>query len=396
MPGPQGPPGAVGPRGRFGDKGPPGPPGPIGLTGPGGKDGSNGPPGPAGPPGINGAPGEIGPHGPVGLPGQQGETGAPGPRGLTGPPGVAAVEEQQLPVYQTYEGPPPSSYPSPATSPHTGSHPPKASHPLSSIVLDLSSSSPHSTYRTSPSETNLQLEPVVQAQFGTLQQLPGHPPVPQPFIVSQPPPLPPRPPPGHGLKVEGSSFNVNQLESFSPFFPNKREVVEAVLGSAERAFKEGLPEDSHPLSLKEFSQQVNVNGDEVLRDIEEGRMTAPQERGIAIDPVELTNAFRRQDESSIAPQPRRPNSKMEEIRVESPPISREVLGGPGPLPVKKPNKKQVEEDIRKVILQIGKKQGGEDRGAAPSPPPHAHASSPSNSARQEGLLYFVIFSFKNI
>ncbi len=309
---------------------------------------------------------------------------------------MVAVEEQQLPVYQTYEGPPPSSYPSPAASPHTGSHPPKAPHPLSSIVLDLSSPAPHSAYRTGPSETNLQLEPVVQAQFGTLQQLPGHPQLAPPFIGSQPPPLPPRPPPGHGLKVEGSRFNVNQLESFSPFFPNKREVVEAVLGSAERAFKEGLPEDSHPLSLKEFSQQVNVNGDEGLRDIEEGRLTAPQERGIAIDPVELTNAFRRQDESGSSAQPRRPNSKMEEIRVESPPISREVLGGSGPLPVKKPNKKQVEEDIRKVILQIGKKQGGE---ASPSPspsPPHSHASSPSNSARQEGLLYYVPFFLSKI
>jgi hypothetical protein len=169
--------------------------------------------------------------------------------------------------------------------------------------------------------------------------------------------------------------------------------VEAVLGSAERAFKEGLPEDSHPLSLKEFSQQVNVNGDEGLWDVEEGRLTAPQERGIAIDPVELTNAFRRQDESGSAPQPRRPNSKMEEIRVESPPISREVLGGPGPHPVKKSNKKQVEEDIRKVILQIGKKQGGE-ASPSPSPPPHSHASSPSNSARQEGSCILSFFFFQ--
>jgi hypothetical protein len=61
-------------------------------------------------------------------------------------------------------------------------------------------------------------------------------------------------------------------------------------------------------------------------------MTAPQERGIAIDPVELSNAFRRHDQRSTSlpqPPPRRPNSKMEEIRVESPPISKAVFPNPG-------------------------------------------------------------------
>jgi hypothetical protein len=323
--------------------------------------------------------------GPVGPPGQQGETGAPGPRGLTGPPGEPGqppVENQQLPVYQSYHEPLPQPPPPP---------------PPFSYVLDLSSpplqssgGSSSSSYRTSPAEANLQFEPI-QAQFGTLQQ--HQPPPPPPFAISHPPPLPPRPPLSHS-----HSSNINHIDPFSPFFPNKRDVVAAVLDSAERAFKENVSEAS-TISLKEFSQQVDGG---VVADAEDGHLTAPVERGIAIDQAELANAFRRHDHSGSgssvlsqiiapppSPPPRRPNSKMEEIRVESPPISREVLGGPSP-PVKKPNKKQVEADIRKVILQIGKKQGHEERVGTSSSPSPSPSQSSSGNARQENFATLFI------
>ena len=293
----------------------------------------------------------------AGPPGQQGETGAAGPRGLTGPPGTAAVaeEQHQLPAvyqsYQRYDEPPP---------------PPP---PPSGLVLDLSSSPPHSSYSTTgPSATSLQFEPV-QTQYGTLQH--SLPPPPPPFGGIVPPPQPPRPPPSFKTSSSSINNNINQIEDFPPFFPIKREVVQdggaaVVAEQSERTFQES---SSAPLSLKEFSQQQAPPSGASVED-DEGHMTAPQERGIAIDPTELANAFRRHDQAAggIAGPPRRPNSKMEEIRVESPPISQEVLGDShNPLPIKKANKKQVEADIRKVILQIGKKQGQQqDNKMAPS------------------------------
>ncbi|XP_047741615.1 uncharacterized protein LOC108681963 [Hyalella azteca] len=93
-PGPVGPEGRAGERGRTGSKGETGPTGPKGSTGPVGPPGLTGQ---RGPPGIDGKKGDMGNTGLTGLdgrdglPGEPGLDGIPGRNGLDGIPGVDGI-----------------------------------------------------------------------------------------------------------------------------------------------------------------------------------------------------------------------------------------------------------------------------------------------------------------
>jgi len=103
LPGPQGDPGAAGPKGDTGspgakgDQGDTGPAGiqgntgvqgPAGAKGDTGNTGATGPAGPQGATGSAGAAGSQGPAGPAGATGPQGSAGATGATGATGPSGA--------------------------------------------------------------------------------------------------------------------------------------------------------------------------------------------------------------------------------------------------------------------------------------------------------------------
>ena len=147
--GPQGPTGAVGPKGDIGPQGPTGVVGPKGATGPQGPTGAVGPKGATGlqgPTGAVGPKGDTGPQGVAGAVGPKGATGSQGPAGTVGPKGATGP---QGPIGAT--GPKGDTGPQGAAGvvgPKGDAGPPGPAVHTSAVCVNYQNSGLHTVYRS--------------------------------------------------------------------------------------------------------------------------------------------------------------------------------------------------------------------------------------------------------